>query len=90
MKLKKLKLTREVYAQLMYSIEHEMVVTPADFFIRRTGALFFNIDWVRTWKDEVIAFMEDKLGWNKEQTAQYKEELEKELRDAVTPVDLQH
>lgn len=85
-----LKLTRDVYAQLMYSIEHEMIVTPADFFIRRTGALFFNINWVRTWKDEVIAFMEDKLGWNKEQTAQNKEELEKELRDAVTPVDLQH
>jgi glycerol-3-phosphate dehydrogenase len=84
--LKSTKLTRVVYAQLMYSIEHEMATTPADFFIRRTGALYFNINWVRTWKDEVMAFMEDKLGWTKEQTAQYKEELEKELRDAVTPV----
>lgn len=84
------KLTRDAYAQLMYSIEHEMAITPADFFIRRTGALFFNIDWVRTWKDAVIAFMEDKLGWTKKQTAQYKEELEKELKDAVIPVDLPH
>ena len=86
--IEKLKLTRGIYAQLMYAIEHEMVITPADFFIRRTGALFFNIDWVRTWKNEVIAFMEDKLGWNKEQTAQFAEELAKELRDVVTPVDL--
>jgi glycerol-3-phosphate dehydrogenase len=88
--IEKVKLTRDVYAQLMYSIEHEMAITPLDFFIRRTGALFFNIDWVRTWKDAVIAFMEEKLGWTKKQTAQYKEELEKELRDAVIPVDLPH
>ncbi|MEH7252948.1 glycerol-3-phosphate dehydrogenase/oxidase [Neobacillus niacini] len=86
--IEKLKLTRSVYAQLLYAIEHEMVITPADFFIRRTGALFFNIEWVHTWKDEVIVFMKVKLGWNMDQTAQYKAELEKELRDAVTPVDL--
>lgn len=84
------KLTKIVYAQLMYSIEHEMAATPADFFIRRTGALFFNIDWVRNWKDEVMLFMEKKLSWTKEQYAHYKEELETELRDAVIPVDLQH
>jgi glycerol-3-phosphate dehydrogenase len=84
------KLTKTVYAQLMYSIEHEMAATPADFFIRRTGALFFDINWVRTWKDEVLSFMEKKLGWTKKQTAFYKEELETELRDAVLPVDLQH
>jgi glycerol-3-phosphate dehydrogenase len=84
------KLTKIVYAQLMYSIEHEMAATPADFFIRRTGALFFDINWVRTWKDEVLSFMEKKLDWTKKQTAFYKEELETELRDAVIPVDLQH
>lgn len=85
----KTKLTKMVYAQLMYSIEHEMAATPVDFFIRRTGALFFNIDWVQTWKSDVIAFMESKLGWNKNQTAGYREDLERELQDAVTPVDLQ-
>ncbi|MBY0147041.1 glycerol-3-phosphate dehydrogenase/oxidase [Neobacillus niacini] len=84
------KLTKTVYAQLMYSIEHEMAATPADFFIRRTGALFFDINWVLTWKNEVLSFMEKKLGWTKKQTAFYKEELETEIRDAVLPVDLQH
>ena len=86
--IENVKLPRLVYAQLMYSIEHEMAVTPADFFIRRTGSLFFNINWVRKWKDEVIAYMEDKFGWYKEQTVQYQEELEREIRDAVTPFDL--
>ncbi|OLS37221.1 glycerol-3-phosphate dehydrogenase/oxidase [Bacillus sp. MRMR6] len=78
-------LSRIIYAQLMYSIEHEMVITPADFFIRRTGALFFNIDLVRTWKEDVSAFMETRLAWTKVQTAKYKEELEIELRNAVFP-----
>ncbi|WP_299091807.1 glycerol-3-phosphate dehydrogenase/oxidase [uncultured Metabacillus sp.] len=81
------KLSRIVYAQLMYAIEQEMATKPVDFFIRRTGALFFNIDWVRSWKDEVIAFMEEKLGWTKEQTAEYTRQLERELTDAVTPVN---
>jgi glycerol-3-phosphate dehydrogenase len=80
-----LTLSRIIYAQLMYSIEHEMAITPADFFIRRTGALFFNIDLVRTWKEDVIAFMETRLAWTKEQTALYKEELEIELRNTVIP-----
>jgi glycerol-3-phosphate dehydrogenase len=78
-------LSKIIYAQLMYSIEHEMAITPADFFIRRTGALFFNIDLVRTWKEEVVAFMEVKLAWSKEQTGLFKEELEIELRNAVIP-----
>lgn len=81
-------LSRDVYAKLMYSIEHEMVTKPVDFFIRRTGALFFHIDWVNQWKDEVISFMENKLSWTAEQTEEYKVQLEKELKDAVTPYDL--
>jgi len=86
--IENVKLPLIVYVQLIYSIEHEMTVTPTDFFIRRTGALLFNINWVHTWKDEVTAFMKDKFGWNNEQTAQYQEELERELREAVTPYDL--
>ena len=77
-------LTRVLYAQIMYAMEHEMALKPVDFFIRRTGALFFNIQWVRTWKDEVITFMEEKLGWTTAQTEEYKQELEKELNDAGT------
>ncbi|MED2795571.1 glycerol-3-phosphate dehydrogenase/oxidase [Bacillus wiedmannii] len=82
------KLPRVVYAQVMYSLEHEMATKPVDFFIRRTGALFFNINWVHEWKDEVIEFMKGILDWTEEQTLEYKAQLEKELSDAVIPVDL--
>lgn len=77
----------EVRVPLLYALEEEMAVTPADFFIRRTGALFFNIAWVRQWKTQVVAFMAERAGWSAEQQAQYVEELETELRFAVVPED---
>ncbi len=82
-------LTPFVYALLMYGIEHEMVVKPVDFFIRRTGSVFFNIGWAKQWKDPVIDRMEAIFNWTPDQTAEYKADLEKELRDAVIPVDQQ-
>ncbi|XQY91384.1 glycerol-3-phosphate dehydrogenase/oxidase [Metabacillus sp. HB246100] len=82
------KLSRVVFAQLMYSIENEMVSKPVDFFIRRTGALFFHIDFVREWKEIVIDEMAEKLSWTPEQKQEYTGQLEKEIEDAVVPVDL--
>lgn len=82
--------SRLVYAQLMYAIEHEMAVKPNDFFIRRTGALFFDMAWVEKWKDPVIAFMADQLLWTADQTEEYRVQLEKEMRDAAIPVDKQN
>jgi glycerol-3-phosphate dehydrogenase len=82
------KLSRIVYAQLLYAIEQEMATNPGDYFIRRTGALFFQIEWVQRWKDEVIVFMAKKLGWTQKQTDEHKAQLEKELNDAVTPADV--
>ena len=82
-------LTPFVYAQLMYAIEHEMVLKPVDFFIRRTGAVFFNIHWAKEWKEPIISKMEEMFGWTSEQTNEYTAELEKEIRDAVVPIDIQ-
>jgi hypothetical protein len=42
------------YCCRLYSIEHEMAVKPVDFFIRRTGALFFDIAFVQRWKEAAI------------------------------------
>ncbi len=66
----------EVFAALLYSIEHEMTAAPVDFFIRRTSSLYFDIDWVQRWKAPVIQFMAQYFGWTKEQTAGYTEQLE--------------
>ncbi|MGM0750818.1 MAG: glycerol-3-phosphate dehydrogenase/oxidase [Bacillota bacterium] len=78
-----------LYAQLIYAIQEEMAATPVDFFIRRTGALFFDREWVEKWKEPVIDVMAKLLNWNIEQKKQYTLDLHNELKNAVVPVDLQ-
>ncbi|SEG28137.1 glycerol-3-phosphate dehydrogenase/oxidase [Paenibacillus sp. UNC499MF] len=76
-----------LFGTLVYSIEQEMTVKPSDFFVRRTGAVFFNIKWVRTWKEPVIHYMASRFNWTEEQRAAYTAELERDLHDAVVPID---
>lgn len=75
----------EVLVPLLYAIDEEMTVKPVDFFIRRTGALFFNIRWVREWKQPVIKFMASAFGWTPEQRDEYTQELDIALHQAITP-----
>ncbi|WP_243356846.1 glycerol-3-phosphate dehydrogenase/oxidase [Bacillus litorisediminis] len=82
-------LTRAIYAEVLYAIEEEMTVKPVDFFIRRTGALLFNFDWVKQWKGPVIKFMANELNWDENTKRTYESELEKEMKDAVIPIDKQ-
>ncbi|PFP31471.1 glycerol-3-phosphate dehydrogenase [Bacillus sp. AFS073361] len=76
----------EVFVQIVYSLEDEMTVKPVDFFIRRTGALFFDIHWVVEWKDAILDYMENALGWTVEEKTRFKEELETALKDAIHPI----
>jgi glycerol-3-phosphate dehydrogenase len=75
-----------LFAKLIYGIEHEMVVTPLDFFYRRTGAILFDIQSVRQWKKQVIHYMADKLSWNEDEQQNYSFVLENELVSAATPI----
>ncbi|MCA0148236.1 glycerol-3-phosphate dehydrogenase/oxidase [Rossellomorea vietnamensis] len=78
-----------LYAQLIYAIQEEMAATPVDFFIRRTGALFFDREWVEKWKEPVIEMMSKLLNWTSVQKDKYTADLNEELKNAVVPVDLQ-
>lgn len=71
-----------LYAQLLYGIHHESVAKPVDFFIRRTGALFFDIATVEAHKDGVIDEMQRILGWKEGEKLRYTEELEAEITNA--------
>lgn len=74
-----------VFAELIYALEHELVYKPVDFFIRRTGALFFDIAWVKKHKEQVINYMARTLKWSKTQKETYTAELDQLLHEAVTP-----
>lgn len=41
-------------AELRFTIDHEMVQTPMDFFIRRTGRLYFDIESVKTLMEPIL------------------------------------
>jgi glycerol-3-phosphate dehydrogenase len=79
------KLPGEWFASLLYSIEAEMVATPHDFFIRRTGALYFNIEALQRWKQPVTAYMAERFGWSEAETGLHMQTLERYIRDAVEP-----
>lgn len=76
-----------IYAQLLYAIRYEMAVKPVDFFIRRTGSVFFDIKWAKKWKEPIVATMAEIFHWDEETKESYMEELEKEITDAERPVD---
>ncbi|AST93315.1 glycerol-3-phosphate dehydrogenase [Sutcliffiella cohnii] len=75
-----------VYACLKYSIDYELAFTPSDFFIRRTGAIFFNIRWVLEHKNSVTIFMKKVFRWTDEQYKEYKQELEQLIYETTNPL----
>ncbi|TFE03411.1 glycerol-3-phosphate dehydrogenase/oxidase [Jeotgalibacillus sp. R-1-5s-1] len=75
-----------LYAEVVYAIQEEMTVKPVDFFIRRTGRLFFDIHSVQREKEAVLKLMKKLLNWDEETYRAYQEELENEIHDAVIPV----
>ncbi|MGP4073332.1 glycerol-3-phosphate dehydrogenase/oxidase [Piscibacillus sp. B03] len=77
---------KEVYAELMYTLEYEQVYKPVDFFVRRTGALYFNIEWVKEHQHAVTDFMKKYFNWRNEQYQDYVAELQKAIKEAKEPV----
>jgi glycerol-3-phosphate dehydrogenase len=69
--------------QLIYAIENEMCVSPCDFFIRRTGMLYFDINSVKQWKNPVILYIKDKLLWTDELTRKFELELQTQLENKI-------
>jgi glycerol-3-phosphate dehydrogenase len=80
-------LSLEVFASLVYGMEAEMVVTPVDYFLRRTSSLLFDVEWAKRWKEPVLAFMQVKCQWSPEQAKRHRRELEKEIKQMFPRVD---
>ncbi|MDH9160474.1 MULTISPECIES: glycerol-3-phosphate dehydrogenase/oxidase [Staphylococcus] len=77
----------EIYTELIYSIQNEMVYRPTDFFVRRTGKLYFKIEDVLNYKDHVIEVMAELLGYSNVEKAQYTKELQTAIDEAQTGND---
>nr|WP_245630255.1 FAD-dependent oxidoreductase [Alicyclobacillus acidiphilus] len=80
-------LSLEVYGALRYGIDHEMVATPSDFFIRRTGALYFDIAWLRRWQTAVMQYMTRHFDWSAEVAKSYEKELHERIVEATQALE---
>lgn len=72
-----------LYATLLYAVEGEMAATPADFWVRRTGEMHFNIQRVRRWKDPVLSCMRDLFGWDDQTCSRHLADLDRCIREAT-------
>ncbi len=70
---------RLIKAELHYGIEFEMVLNPMDFFIRRTGRLYFEIGAVRDYLDAVIEECAGRLQADKATALSWKEKMQEEI-----------
>jgi len=73
--------TKLILAELQFGIAHEMVQDPMDFFIRRTGRLYFDIDSVRTYMEPVFSEFKTIFKSDEAQILEWKEALQNELKE---------
>jgi Glycerol-3-phosphate dehydrogenase len=53
-------------AELRFSLQHEMVVAPEDFFVRRTGFLYFNQSRMKEVLLPVLLVFQQSFDWSQE------------------------
>ena len=77
----------EIYVELIYSVQIEMVYKPTDFLVRRTGKLYFNIQDVLAYKAGVIEVLSNLLNYTPAQKIQFTAELDQAIDEAQTGND---
>lgn len=75
--------TKILKAEVRFCIESEMVLHLTDFFIHRTGRLFFNIQSVKDHLNMVATEMKHWLDWSADQMKAELEAMEAEIDNAT-------
>jgi glycerol-3-phosphate dehydrogenase len=78
---------RLLMAEAVYAAQHEMVVTLQDFFVRRTGLLYFDIQRLRKHKEAVANILMETLGWTEARKQQELKDLDSLLRRTTGFID---
>ncbi|MBR9855393.1 MAG: glycerol-3-phosphate dehydrogenase, partial [Algicola sp.] len=68
-------------AEAQFAIAQEMALNPLDFFIRRTGRLYFDIDSVRKYKASVFEEFQMAYNYSKEEMEVFSKELDSQLKE---------
>ncbi len=70
---------RMIRAELQFGIAHEMVLNPMDFFIRRTGRLYFDIESIRSYLNPLLEDFKKAFGYDEAALLAFTEKMEEEL-----------
>lgn len=70
-------------AEVWFTIQHEMTCTPTDFFMRRTGRLFFDKPSVDNYKQFVLDEFIKHFEWNSKTSSNHLQELEDKMALAI-------
>lgn len=68
-----------IRAEVRFTIDYERVTSPMDFYIRRTGRLYFDIEQMRATLDGVLDEFKAYTKASSEQIASWKKELEHQM-----------
>lgn len=71
---------------LRYALEYESVLSPVDFFLRRTEILLFSSENIDHWKNDVVDYMARYLEWSEKE----KENYLKQLEEAISHIQLKN
>jgi len=69
-----------IKSEVWITINYEMTCTPTDFFMRRTGRLFFDKLSVELYKGFVCLLFKTEFNWDKKTTEKHRQELEEKIR----------
>ena len=73
-----------IKAEVWFTINYEMTCSPTDFFMRRTGRLFFDTHSVFLFKELVLDLFKTHFSWDEKTTEEHLKELEKHVNIATT------
>ena len=73
-----------IKAEVWFAIHYEMACNPTDFFMRRTGRLFFDTHSVILYQKLVLSLFRNYFSWDDKTTEHHQEELEEKLKSATT------
>ncbi|AUS05338.1 glycerol-3-phosphate dehydrogenase/oxidase [Pseudotamlana carrageenivorans] len=76
-----------IRAELWFSINYEMTSGLTDFFVRRTGRLFFDIASISQYREVILADFIRYFNWKTPRIAKENKILDRALQDAITFYD---
>lgn len=72
------------YLMLHYGLEHEMVIKPIDYLLRRSSQLLFDSEHAKAVKELIVDEMAEYYDWDEAVRAEYLDEVEQQITASTT------